>query len=69
MHRYQVGDHVSCNSGAGRVRGRIIKITPATSNKGHTHRASANDRQYGIESDKTDDVAAHKDGTLRKLSG
>lgn len=33
--------------------------------KGHTHRASKDDPQYEIKSDKTDHVAAHKGGALR----
>lgn len=70
MPRYHVGDHVSWNSEAGRVRGRIIKVhTRDFDYKGHTHRASADDPQYEIKSDKTDHVAAHKGGALRKLSG
>lgn len=69
-HRYRVGDHVSWNSEAGRVRGRIIKVhTRDFDYKGHTRRASGDDPQYEIRSDKTDHVAAHKGGALRKLSG
>ncbi|TWI05821.1 Protein of unknown function (DUF2945) [Luteimonas cucumeris] len=68
MRRYQVGDHVSWNSEAGRVRGRIIKVhTRDFDYKGHTHRASPDEPQYEIESDKTDHIAAHKGGALRKL--
>ncbi len=68
MRRYQVGDHVSWNSEAGRVRGRIIKIhTRDFDYKGHTRHASAEDPQYEIKSDKTDHIAAHKGAVLRKL--
>ncbi len=68
MSRYRIGDHVSWNSEAGRVRGRIIKIhTRDFDYKGHTRHASADDPQYEIKSDKTDHVAAHKGGALRKL--
>lgn len=68
MRRYQVGDHVSWNSEAGRVRGRIIKVhTRDFDYKGHTHHASAEDPQYEIKSDKTEHVAAHKGAALRKL--
>ena len=39
---FKVGDHVSWNSEAGRVSGRIIKVhTRDFDYKGHTHRASA----------------------------
>ena len=68
MARYRVGDHVSWNSEAGRVRGRIIRIhTRDFDYKGHTHHASADDPQYEIKSDKADHVAAHKGAALRKL--
>ena len=35
--------------------------------KGHTRRASKDEPQYEIESDKTDQVAAHKESALTKL--
>lgn len=66
---YKVGDHVSWNSEAGRVRGKIIKVhTRDFDYKGHTHHASKDDPQYEIKSDKTDHVAAHRGKALRKLS-
>lgn len=68
MARYKVGDHVSWNSEAGRVRGHIIKVHEHDFDyKGHTHRASADEPQYEIRSDRTDHVAAHRGGVLRKL--
>lgn len=68
--RFKVGDHVSWNSEAGRVRGRIINVhTSDFDYKGHTHRASADEPQYEIKSDKTEHVAAHKEAVLRKLKG
>ena len=66
--KFQVGDHVSWNSEAGRASGRIVKIhTRDFDYKGHTHHASADDPQYEIKSDKTDHIAAHKGAVLRKL--
>jgi hypothetical protein len=66
--RFRVGDHVSWNSEAGRVRGTIIKvITKATPFKGYTIRATSDDPQYQIRSDKTDHVAVHKGSALSKL--
>jgi len=35
--------------------------------KGHRRRASKDEPQYEIESDKTDHIAAHKEDTLTKL--
>ena len=68
--RLKVGDHVSWNSEAGRVRGTIVKIhTRDFDYKGHTHRASRDEPQYEITSDKTDHIAAHKGAALRKLRG
>ena len=66
--RFEIGDHVSWNSEAGRVSGTIIAIlTRDFDYKGHTHRASADDPQYEIKSDKTDHVAAHKGRALSRL--
>ena len=65
MTTYSVGDHVSWNSEAGRVSGTIIKVHHADFDyKGHRHRASREDPQYDIQSDKTDHIAAHKGSAL-----
>jgi hypothetical protein len=67
-NKFNVGDHVSWNSEAGRVRGKIIKVhTEDVEYKGYTHHASADEPQYEIKSDKTDHVAMHKGSALRKL--
>ena len=66
--RFEIGDHVSWNSEAGRVSGTIIKIhTRDLDYKGHTHHASADEPQYEIKSDKTEHIAAHKGRALTKL--
>ncbi|MGF2948393.1 hypervirulence associated TUDOR domain-containing protein [Microbacterium alcoholitolerans] len=66
--RFEVGDHVSWNSEAGRVSGHITKVHTADFDyKGHTRRASSDDPQYEIQSDKTDHVAAHKGSALSRL--
>ena len=68
--RFKRGDHVSWNSEAGRVRGRITRvITTRTTFKGYTVHASKDDPQYEIKSDKTDHIAMHKGSALRKLAG
>lgn len=65
---FSVGDHVSWNSEAGRVSGKIITVhTSDFQYKGHTRRASQEEPQYEIQSDKTDHIAAHKDSALRKI--
>lgn len=68
MAKYSEGDHVSWNSEAGRVSGRIVKVHEEDFDyKGHRRRASKEEPQYEIESDKTDHVAAHKESALTKL--
>lgn len=66
--RFRVGDHVRWNSEAGRVSGTVICIhTRDFDYKGHTHRASADEPQYEIKSDKTDHIAAHYGSALTLL--
>ncbi len=66
--RLKVGDHVTWNSEAGHVSGTITNIhTEDFDFKGRTRRASEDEPQYEIASDKTDHVAAHKGTALRKL--
>ncbi|MGN6514461.1 MAG: DUF2945 domain-containing protein [Rhizomicrobium sp.] len=70
MTKFKKGDHVSWNSEAGRVTGRIVKIHKSDFDyKGHTHRASKDAPQYEIKSDKTDHIAAHKEDVLTKIGG
>ena len=65
---FKVGDHVTWNSEAGHVSGRIIKIHKNdVAYKGYTHHATADDPQYEIKSDKTEHVAMHKGSALKKL--
>ncbi|MEB2283500.1 MAG: hypothetical protein B6D46_07000 [Polyangiaceae bacterium UTPRO1] len=66
--KFAVGDHVRWNSEAGYVTGVIIRVHTADFDyKGHTHRASPEDPQYEIKSDKTDHVAAHRGKVLTRL--
>lgn len=66
--RFKVGEHVSWNSEAGRVRGTIVKVHVKNVNyKGYTHHASKDTPQYEIKSDKTDHVAMHKGTALRRI--
>jgi len=67
-HDFKAGDHVEWNSEAGRVRGTIKKkVTSATKFKTYTVRASEEEPQYLIKSDKTDHLAMHKGSALKKL--
>ena len=64
---FEVGDHVRWNSEAGHVSGTIIKVHKRDFDyKGHRHRASADEPQYEIKSDKTDHIAAHRGAVLKK---
>ena len=65
---FEVGDHVGWNSEAGHVRGTIKKkITSAIMFKGYRVRASKEEPQYLIKSDKTDHMAMHKGSALKQL--
>jgi len=67
---FKVGDHVSWNSEAGRVRGTIRKVvTSPIEFKGYKVHASKEEPQYEIESDKTDHIAMHKGSALTRVSG
>ena len=64
---FKVGDHVTWNSEAGHVTGKIIKKhTKDVDYKGYTHHATESDPQYEIKSDKTDHIAMHKSSALKK---
>ncbi len=68
--RFKVGDHVSWNSEAGHVGGKVIKMHHEdVAYKGYTHHASPDEPQYEIKSDKTDHIAMHKGAALKKTTG
>ena len=65
--RFKVGDHVTWNSEAGRVRGTIIKVhTTNVEYKGYVHHATKDEPQYEIKSASTDHIAMHKGTALRR---
>ena len=66
---FKVGDHVSWNSEAGRIRGKITrKLMRDLKLKGYIRHASRDNPCYMIKSDKTDHVAVHQGSALRKLT-
>lgn len=68
QNAFNVGDHVRWNSEAGHVTGRIVEVhTQDTDYKGHRRRASPEEPQYEIRSDKTDHLAMHKGSALSKI--
>jgi len=65
---FKVGDHVTSNSEAGHVSGRIVKVhTREVNYKGYTRHASKEAPQYEIKSDKTDHIAMHKGTALKRV--
>ena len=65
--KYRIGDHVTWNSEAGHVSGKIIRIHMTNVDyKGYTHHASSDEPQYEIRSDKTEHIAMHKGTALKK---
>lgn len=63
---FKVGDHVTWNSEAGYVTGRILKVhTSDVKYKGYVHHASVDSPQFEIKSDKTDHIAFHKPEALK----
>ena len=65
----KVGDHVTWNSEAGHVSGRIIKVhTTDVDYKGYTHHATRDDPQYEIKSNTTDHIAMHKGDALKRIA-
>ena len=67
-NKFKIGDHVSWNSEAGRVRGTIIRAhTRDFEVKGYTHHAIAEAPQYEIKSDKTEHIAFHRDSALTRI--
>lgn len=68
VKQFRVGDHVTWNSEAGRVSGRVIKVHTKDANyHGYIHHASKGEPQYEIKSDKSDHIAMHKGSALRRL--
>jgi len=65
---FKVGDHVTWNSEAGQVSGRIVRVhRKDVVRSGYVHHASPEDPQYAIKSDKTDHVALHKGAALQLM--
>ena len=61
------GDRVSWKTSQGETRGKIVKkLVSTTQIKGHTAKASKDNPEYLVESDKTHERAAHKPGALKR---
>ena len=67
-HTFKRGDRVEWNSEAGRVRGTVMRtVTSDIRMKGYTHHATKAEPQYLIKSLKTDHIAIHKGGALKRV--
>ena len=63
------GDRVEWNTSQGTTSGRVKKkLTSETDVEGHTAKASEDEPQYLVESDKTGAEAAHRPDALKKRS-
>jgi Hypervirulence associated proteins TUDOR domain len=61
------GDHVSWKSHGSEAEGTVErKITEDTEASGRTVRASSDDPQYEVRSEKSGNTAVHKPGALHK---
>ncbi|MDQ1035645.1 hypothetical protein QFZ75_002061 [Streptomyces sp. V3I8] len=67
---FKKGDKVSWSSHGQTVPGKVKKkITGDTEAAGRSVKASKDEPQYEVESDKSGGNAVHKPGALRKKSG
>jgi hypothetical protein len=65
--RFRKGDQVEWDHSQGTTEGTVQKkLTSETQIKGHTAKASKDDPQYLVKSDRTGAEAAHKPDELRK---
>lgn len=64
---FEKGDRVTWNSHGGRAEGTVQrKITADTEAAGRTVRASEDEPQYEVRSDKSGTTAVHKPGALHE---
>jgi hypothetical protein len=64
---FEKGDHVTWNSHGGTAEGTVErKITEDTEASGRTVRASRDDPQYEVRSEKSGGTAVHKPGALHE---
>jgi hypothetical protein len=67
--KLEPGDAVSWETPQGATHGKVMKkLTKSTHVKGHVVKASTDDPQYLVASDKTGAQAAHKPEALKRKS-
>ncbi len=63
----KAGDKVKWGTSQGETHGKVVKkVTSTAKVKGHTAKATKDDPQYKVKSDKTGAEAIHKPGELKK---
>jgi hypothetical protein len=68
MTEFKKGDKVGWNSSGGHSTGHVEKkVTSATKVGGHTAKATNDDPQYLVKSDKSGKEAVHKPTELKKM--
>ena len=61
------GDHVAWETSQGETTGTVKrKVTSSTTIKGHTAKATKDEPQYVVESDKSGNEAVHRPDALTK---
>ena len=64
---FRQGDRVSWNTSQGTTHGKVVeKLTSDTKIEEHQVRASEDDPQYLVKSEKSGGEAVHKPGALKK---
>ena len=63
----KAGDAVSWETSQGETHGKVVKKVTGTAHlKGHVAKASEDEPQFKVKSDKSGDVAIHKPEALKK---
>jgi hypothetical protein len=66
---FKKGDKVEWDSSGGHSTGKVVeKVTETEKVKGHTAKATKEEPQYKVESDKSGKTAIHKPEELKKAS-
>ena len=69
MEHFKVGDHVTWNSDLGHITGHITQVHHKdVTFLGKTRKASPEEPQYQVKSEKTGALAMHKPGALKHVS-
>ncbi len=63
------GDHVEWDTSQGKTTGKVVaKVTGTKRVKGHVAKASKDDPQYEVKTDKSQKTAIHRPEELKKIT-